>query len=262
MIDGLFKYFSTDTEKLDWFVNRQLLLTPPYYFNDPWDFAVRFEPLSDVELKEECPFSLTLNAKEFGEFRNYMTGTEFRADESRNYQKEIGKLVGVVSLTEKPMDRLLWAHYAESHRGFLAEFRHDEEDLANGRRIRSGPFGVAAKVSYPKPPAQPPSCKRDLSNIAEVLWTKHSEWEYEQEWRVVQSHVEATPGRARDGGQRSFLKFEPSHLLRVIFGLRICPTVERKLKEMLEQPEYKTVRIEKADLDPTTRELIPRKLTN
>ena len=261
MTNGLFKYFSRDTEKLEWFINGLVLLTPPEYFNDPWDFAASFEAWGDPGLKEQCPFSSSFDAKQFKQFREAMTGTEFRAGESRDYQKQIGKIIGVLCLTEKSMDRLMWAHYAESHCGFVAEFRHDNEETEYGRRWRIGPFGVAGKVSYPKYPKQPPTCKRDLSNITEVLWTKHSQWEYEQEWRVVQSHTEATPHQANNGSQRSLLKFEPCDLHRVIFGLRVCQNVEARLKDMLKRPEFDGVQIEKADIDPETSELISRKLT-
>ncbi|MDD5138842.1 MAG: hypothetical protein PHY43_01115 [Verrucomicrobiales bacterium] len=33
---GLFKYFPPD--KMDFFENRLVLLTPPKFLNDPWDF--------------------------------------------------------------------------------------------------------------------------------------------------------------------------------------------------------------------------------
>jgi hypothetical protein len=99
-------------------------------------------------------------------------------------------------------------------------------------------------------------CKRDSSNIGKVLWTKHSEWVYEQEWRVVQSQDKAKLDLASDGTPRSLLKFEPNHLIRVIFGLRICSTVEAKLREMLGLPEFKNVRKERVDIDPITNKLI------
>jgi hypothetical protein len=259
MATGLFKYFPTNCDKLKWFADGQILLTPPQYFNDPWDFLVRFEQWTDEELKEQCPASLSYSAKDFKEFRDAMTSVDFHAEESRNFQDEIGKIVGVVSLAENPFDRVMWAHYAESHCGFVAEFAHGEEFLEDGFRQRVGPFGSAAKVQYLKPYEQHPKWIRDSSNIekdAKVLWTKHLKWDYEQEWRVVQSRDKATSSAASDGTPRSLLRFDPSHLLRVIFGLHICPTVEAKLREMLGCPKFKNVRKEKVGIDPITNELI------
>jgi hypothetical protein len=260
MATGLFKYFPTNTEKLRWFTGGQLLLTPPEFFNDPWDFRVRFAPWSDAELRRECPFSSSLSMEDFNKFREAMTNADFQADESRNYQKKIGKIVGVVSLAENPLDRCMWAHYAESHRGFVAEFGHADEETKDGFRLRGGPFGPAAKVRYLTPNERQPECKRDGSNIEQILWTKHSKWNYEQEWRVVQSHSKATRGLASDGTPRSLLKFGPNDLIRVIFGLHICPIVEAKLREMLNQPEFGNVRKERADIDPITNKLISREL--
>ena len=71
-----------------------------------------------------------------------MTGSDFHGEESRNYQKEIGKIIGVVALAENPLDRVMWSHYAESHRGFVADYAHGEESLEDGFRQRAGPFGL------------------------------------------------------------------------------------------------------------------------
>lgn len=260
MANGLFKYFPTDEDKLDWFANGQIVLTPPKYFNDPWDFLVRFEPWTDAELEKQCASLPFGTPQAFKSFRDDVKGTDFLSAESHNYQEEIGKTVGVVALTEEALDRRMWAHYGESHRGFVAEFRHGEETQMNGFQIRSSPFGVAAKVLYPKSPEQQPECKRDSSNIEQILWRKHSEWEYERGWRVVQSQDKSTPGRTRGGEPRSLLRFESRHLTSVIFGLRICPTVERRLREMLGRPEFRNVRKERAIIDPTTRKLISLQL--
>jgi len=259
MATGLFKYFPTNCDKLKWFANGQILLTPPQYFNDPWDFLVRFEPYTDAQIESKA-LELKLPIEHL---RQDVTRNDFLTEESRNYQKEIGKIIGIVSLAENPFDRIMWARYAESHHGFVAEFAHDEEFLEDGFRQRVGPFGPAAKVQYLKPHEQQPEWKRDSSNIekdAKVLWTKHSKWGYEQEWRVIQSRDKATPGLASDGTPRSLLKFNPNHLIRVIFGLRICPTVEAKLSEMLGRPEFRNVRKERANIDPVTNELISREL--
>ncbi len=253
---GLFKYFAADCEKLNWFANGQILLTPPQHFNDPWDFKVDFEPHTDAQLGAEA-LKLRIPIEDL---RQVVMVRDFLSEESTNYQKEIGKKVGVVSLAENPLDRVMWAHYGRSHHGFVAEFAHDEEFLKDGFIQRVGPFGPAAKVQYLKPHEHPPKCKRDHSNLPNVLWIKHSNWGYEQEWRVVQSHARATPGQARDGTTRSLLTFDPEHLIRVIFGLRICPTVEATLGEMLARPEFRNVRKERAGMDPVTNDLISREL--
>ena len=55
MTNGLFKYFPTDEDKLERFTNGQIYLTPPKYFNDPWDFRLRSEPPTEKQVKKEVP---------------------------------------------------------------------------------------------------------------------------------------------------------------------------------------------------------------
>jgi len=255
MLNGLCKYFPADRDKLKWFSNCQILLTPPQYFNDPWDFLVRFEPYTEVELREQA----WKIQRPIEEIRQVVKVHDFLTEESRDYQQQIGNTIGVVSLAENPFDRIMWAHYAESHHGFVAEFAHDETFFKDGFSQRVGPFGPAAKVEYLKPGAQQPECKRDVSNIGKILWSKHSGWHYEQEWRVIQSHLRAESGQATDGTSRSLIRFKPRDLIRVVFGLRTCPTVETLLTQMLRQPEFRHVRIERACIDPVTNDLVPSK---
>ena len=50
---GLFKCFSPD--KLDFFENRLVLLTPPKFLNDPWDFLPKGRTLTNDEIfREDC----------------------------------------------------------------------------------------------------------------------------------------------------------------------------------------------------------------
>jgi hypothetical protein len=48
---GLFKYFSPD--KLTFFENRLVLLTPPKFLNDPWDFLPQGRTATDEEIFRE-----------------------------------------------------------------------------------------------------------------------------------------------------------------------------------------------------------------
>ena len=253
MTNGLFKYFPKDPDKLEWFANGQILLTPPKYFNDPWDFLVRSEPYTDAEIETQAR---TLNIP-LHELKQATMEHDFLSGESSDYQAEISKRVGVVCLNEEPLDRIMMAHYAESHRGFVAEFWHGDETESHGVAIRLGPFGPAGKVSYRK---QPPLLRRDLENMAIPLWTKHTAWEYEREWRVVQSLDIATRVQTKYGENRFLLKFEPSYLCRVIFGLRISRAVEGRLEEMLNRPEYKHVRKEQVIINAASSELETREL--
>ena len=248
MPTGLLKYFSTDRDKLERFTNGQIYLTPPKYFNDPWDFLVRSEPPSRELLKRVVP---CVHPASVAEFQAFVSTADSLEAEAREVQEGLSKLIGLVCLTENPLDRLMWAHYGESHQGFVAEFEHSDEGISKaGFRVCDTPFGGAVKVDYQ---SVQPVLKRDTSNMEEVVVTKHASWEYEQEWRVMQSLAKGAPHPTRKGFV--LVGFGPSHLLRVILGLRATTEVRIQLRQMLNHEAFKHVRREVVCIDPHSREL-------
>jgi hypothetical protein len=83
--------------------------------------------------------------------------------------------VGLFSLSETLDEPLLWAHYANGHRGVCIEFD-----------ANIGFFQAAQRVSYTN---QAPVINRlqDGSSIIleKSMLTKGDAWTYEQEWRVI-----------------------------------------------------------------------------
>lgn len=84
--------------------------------------------------------------------------------------------VGIISLTERPDDMLMWAHYATSHQGYCLEL--DAAIL---------PFALACRVRYA---GQRPSYRLFEPNridiIQRTLLHKADFWQYEREWRLIQ----------------------------------------------------------------------------
>jgi hypothetical protein len=186
-------------------------------------------------------------AEQFQDFRDFLTSAESVEQQPPFMQEGLSEIIGLVCLTEKPLDRLMWAHYAEPHRGFVAEFAHGEEGQSNGLRVRGSPFGAVAKVRYA---ASLPELRRDSENVAEVFYTKHQQWRYEEEWRAVES-LERANSEQKDDKTFYLLRFKPGHLLRVIFGLRIGHECKERLLTMLSRPEFAHVRTETTRIDGT-----------
>jgi hypothetical protein len=251
MPDGLFKYFPTDEDKLERFTNGQIYLTPPKWFNDPWDFLVRSEPYTEEELLAGLPSLSSINPEQFEEIKQDAMSADFLAKESHCWREQICKIVGVVCLNEEPLNHLMWAHYGESHRGFVAEFWCSKEGKSmSGFQICQSPFEAAMKVDYR--PTQP-LLKRNKSNLEEVILTKHLDWKYEQEWRVIRALKTGDPHPTREGFV--LVWFKPVHLLRVILGLRACPKVKFRLRQMLNHKEFEHVHKEEVYIDPSSRAL-------
>lgn len=160
----LFKYLSSD--KLVFFENRLVLLTPPIYLNDPWDFLPKgrnptkeeiLKVSRDVEMENArasvihlpAEFAHSQSMERLQKARDRANSREFAEGLSKFSRVQISSMVGIVSLTEKPLCRLMWAHYAESHTGFVAEFAtHDQfkHDELSACGCDIGPVRYAAKV--------------------------------------------------------------------------------------------------------------------
>jgi Protein of unknown function (DUF2971) len=247
MADGLFKYFSTDKDKLETFISGHIYLTPPKFFNDPWDFLIRSESWTKEHFEVEGFYVMP-------EFRADMNSPINLGSEAHDQQNGLSKLVGVVSLAEDPHNRLMWANYGDSHRGFVAEFRYAEKKTdGSGFQTCMTPFGGAGKVDYK---SEQILRKREGANLRDVFWTKHIDWKYEQEWRVIESLQKAHSHPNRAGFL--LLKFEPTDLLRIIFGLRVCPQIETQLKQMLGRKKFEHVQMEKVLISPDGNELVSR----
>ncbi|HZV69559.1 MAG TPA: DUF2971 domain-containing protein [Saprospiraceae bacterium] len=92
--------------------------------------------------------------------------------------------IGISCFTEKFDDLLMWAHYADGHKGFCLEYDTSQE-----------PFSKLHKVNYVKSVPKLNSNKfldgsEEPSGIVEAyLTTKYIDWSHEQEWRVLHKEM-------------------------------------------------------------------------
>jgi len=110
-----------------------------------------------------------------------------------------GEGVRVLSFTDDPAHPLMWAHYADAHRGICLGFRRDA-------------LGAVARVRYPQ---RVPRLGSDLSaerrrDIA--FLTKRAPWAYEREWRLVDTEGQDNP--------MNYLTLGRAAIRQVIFGDR------------------------------------------
>jgi len=187
----LFKYMS---EPRDLFESGFLRLSQPAALNDPFEAAFCSESLE--ELASHFDVSKALDP-EYGE-------TSFTQHiKNRMHQ------TGVISFSENKENLLMWAHYADEHRGIVVGVVHHpnvQSIFSNLFRADSllnssfgeewSPFdGVPKPVSYRKGLRyRNDKFDYDYSNISaegadrilyEVFMQKSDEWIYEQEHRVV-----------------------------------------------------------------------------
>jgi len=196
MPDRLYKYQPLTPQTLENLKSRTLWFSAAGKFNDPYDCALSVfrTELTEDELNRAFEYiagqvgdrsRLEARFRPDGqftdEFRNAVVNGSKSAIEARSRTQVHER--GVSCLAESNTDLLMWAHYADGHRGFCLEFDAALE-----------PFSKARKVVYRKeiPSLSPVDILDGRGNddlVEAMLLTKADCWSYEREWRIL--HMDA-----------------------------------------------------------------------
>jgi len=215
-LDALYKYgkFDEYTEKL--FTHNEIYFSSPDEFNDPFDS----KPCYIYEGNEQQidNYLFELYRKEYPgqskeEILAYVKREIITKEKGRIILKKtleisrerMRKKLGVCCFSEKRDNILMWAHYAKQHTGFCLEFDTDTDFFR--------PITRAIKVEYDT--ILPELNLKQLPNyqnreLVMKFLTKADDWEYEQEWRIVETK--------KDPGIQNFPE---DALSGVILGCRI-----------------------------------------
>ena len=229
--DGyLYKYVPLNGHTRDIFRFEELFFAHPLtHFNDPFDSRIspsfagtREEYLKAVTeffqiLKYDItPEEIRLQAAVAFENQNFFWG-EFADKMLRDTQAT----TGILSLTKKNDDILMFSHYAVGHRGLCLGF--STAPAYYHFYIGQGGSRNTFRVIYPESYEPPGLVGDNLTKVA--LWmarTKAPPWSYEEEWRVM---VNTWHGHYR---------FEPSMLRTVIFGCLMPESDKQEVRDLLE----------------------------
>ena len=179
----LFKYFPDKTRRIETLRNNELWLAAPETFNDVFDCLLSVD--SEQILKD-----LRRQADEKrlpGEnSRVRVKAQELAAKgigEMRSTFENVRQTFGVACFCERCDSSLMWAHYANFHRGFCAEY-----DL---KSVTRHPLMLPVPVLYAEDRALLTRLDIDrvrpeaIAYFIRSLVTKSAEWSYEREWRIV-----------------------------------------------------------------------------
>lgn len=259
---GLFKYYPPD-RGFEALSERKLMVTPPKYFNDPFDFSpiVRCndpsayaQRLFDDATKSPNYFNAHRAAfpmvSDFAAFREYLnrprvktavlvtlakgvTETDLR---TQNAMLDImSASFGVICFAGDAVHPLMWGHYTSRHSGLVIEFREDpilfmppsflRVDYSNDR------------VTYDA------SGVPDRAAVELFARRKSLHWEYERESRLILPLSDAVPFDAPDGVRYFFLPIPPGLIVSVTLGLRASDELKNKVIDVLGAPELRHVEL-------------------
>lgn len=280
----LYKYARPD--RLDVLQRREVRFTQPGALNDPFELRPRFETLiSEAEALgylSETPIDLepmlrqayALLSEEQRSTMSYesaaaligslMATNEARANMSATFlallqsMKDLAPLlrdqvyqvlnsnVGILSLSEAPDDSLMWAHYADSHRGMVLGF-NQKHPFFNHRRSPNDEFYFLRRVLYSD--TAPASSLLTFEGDT-VFITKGTQWAYEREWRMLAPLNDATRNVQVQGDVVYLFGFPSEALGSVILGAHAEAALETAITDLVRNdPELGHVRVSRAVFD-------------
>lgn len=158
----LYKYMPL--ERKGFWTDYTLRFTQPSAFNDPFDCLPSYSFIPEQLMPEYSGF---------GELAALFYGME---KDSARFNDD----TAIFCMSEVWDSVLMWAHYADSHKGFAVGF-----DVSHPFFDFEKPYGTR-KVKYCK--SRPKSTEID---IKDELYYKLDVWSYEQEWRLCREVYKA-----------------------------------------------------------------------
>ncbi len=223
---SLYKYYPDTPLHLNSVKNSKMWYSAPCNFNDVFD--------CDISIDEEKIFTEAL--KLFSDKRRIRPGSkiwlDFRAKIKRGVHSlrtqfdELRNTTGVSCLSEAEDSLLMWAHYANNHRGICVEY-----DLLE---INSTLQFTAIPVIYSEERAcfnffQQQGIENDtLKLFIQSLISKSPEWSYEKEWRIIRDQGACGDNWNTEKKGALLEMIVPSS---IILGCASKPEFEQKVKD-------------------------------
>lgn len=209
----LYKYMPL--ARMDFWQTFLLRFTQPSAFNDPFDCLPAYSFLPD---------SLMPQNSGYGELGSLFMGIE---NETVNFNDDHA----VFCMSEAWNSILMWAHYADSHKGFVVGF-----DVSHPFFALGDPYGTK-KVIYCS--ARP---KFTAAKISEELYYKLNVWEYEKEWRLITNVCDAS----KIINSSVYLYLMPKESIQCVYcGICMPEEIKKQLNEITKKlgiPCYQIIR--------------------
>jgi len=138
---------------------------------------------------------------------------------SRDHFVKVFSSYGIFCATKNYNNLLMWAHYADKHKGVVFGFKADlEKDsflrlMEPVRYSDERPYVIQDTNSEMK--SEDSGLEKARKATQRLLHTKSTQWSYEEELRL------AIPDQVKPDEVASFLKFHPHELVEVYLGYRM-----------------------------------------
>lgn len=204
----LYKYRTVDSAKL-LLENHSIYFSSCMQLNDPFESAINL--LTDYTPQQYYDSFIFAGmtpqlAKELT--RQVFNGTIDGNTIIKQLTENVISSTGYFCMTTKPNNLLMWAHYADGHKGVCLKF-DILKDLDS--------FLVPVKVDYNSKYIDFDCLS---SNLLDVLRRKSPDWEYEDEYRIIKTD------------HQGLWKIKQESLVEIIFGCRTSAEEKESIKSL------------------------------
>ena len=199
----LFKFLSSDSKYFalamhELMLHNRIRLSSRTDFNDPFDTRFGLDIPDTPEVVANFIEGIVTRRDATDSVDGYVekarkNPAKFREDIERSMGASLDA-IGIYSFTEDVNHPLMWAHYANSHRGVALIFNHGTADTFGAFPMRYQPHYPRAMIGKGGIPLYP-------------VFVKGPDWEYEGEWRI------ANPDAAH-----TELELPTNHFAGIVFG--------------------------------------------
>lgn len=174
---------------------------------------------------------------------------------NEKFKASLDKQIGILSLTCKNNNTLMWSHYADSEKGFVIQLNPSDKLFENGKsELKSLQVLNRVKYSNKRPNVNifdfgimgPKMIEKTISSI---LLTKSKAWSYEEELRMIRPLIQAEEKKYIDSQDIYLFSFDSIAVMNVFIGSRAEQSLEFEIKKILREPRYTHVGLYKASQD-------------
>ena len=228
----LYKYLPIS--RIKYLENELLRFTQPKGLNDPFECLTQRPLVKDVndDVNQYFPKEI-LNQNLLDEL--------FSSAQQMNNDK-----IGILSLSKRWNNALMWAHYAISHTGFCVGFNTENDYFEDYLSTDTEKSKTTKKVKYKKERVKIPLSGNEEPLGLQPFFTKSKDWKYEKEVRMIATLNIAD---AMSISNREVFLFKVPHksIVEIIGGANIEKENEKIIKAFCVKNKIKFYKGEIAD---------------
>ncbi len=235
----LYKYLPP--ERNTYFSDGLLRFTPPSGLNDPYEGlpGISEDLLEKVFSIAKLPFHPVPEGLQVLEKDPDLFIEPFL----RDGMAKIDSALGILSLSRRWDNPLMWSHYTESHQGFCVGYdaSHNYFVVDENRRTVNGMTLLPVEYSDSRFMLMPQRMTREDTFAS--LCTKSTDWRYEKEERLITALNLATKTISAEPYDVALFNVPHEAISEIIIGLRSTEEIEGQAHDLalkLSVPLYKT----------------------